>query len=202
MAFTYFFRDVQTLDLVAKYLIESTAGRSSVRVWDAGCASGQEPYTLAIILAESMGHFAYRNLTIEASDIDGSNLFKDIIEQGVYPWEELERVPVDILKKYFNKIESQNSFQIIDQIRNRLKFEKHDLLSYSPIGKEFSLVVCKNVLLHFQPNQRIKVVQMFHEALCTGGYLALEQTQKIPEEVENLFEKISDNAQVFRKIGK
>jgi len=111
MAFTYFFRDVHTLEQVAKQLVLSTAGRSAIRIWDAGCASGQEPYTLTLILAEMMGRFSFRNLRIDATDIDGSNLFGDIIAKGIYPRTEVERIPTNILKKYSNPLMEGDYFQ-------------------------------------------------------------------------------------------
>ena len=200
MAFTYFFRDLHTLEHIANYLVSSTAGRSSVRVWDARCASGQEPYTLAIILAESMGRFAFRNLRIEATDLDGSNLFGDIIAKGIYPREEVERIPAEILERYFNPLYDGSHFQINEQIRNRLSFQKHDLLSLAPVGEQFSLILCKNVLLHLQAPQRVAVIKMFHDSLVAGGFFATEQTQTMPEEVAHLFEQVTPDAQLFRKI--
>ena len=200
MAFTYFFRDLHTLEHIAKYLIPSTAGRSSIRIWDAGCASGQEPYTLALILAESMGRFSFRNLRIDATDLDGSNLFGEIIAKGIYPREEVERIPTEILEKYFKPLDNGSCFQIDQQVRSRLSFRKHDLLSLSPVGDEFSLILCKNVLLHLQLAQRVEVIKMFHASLVTGGFFATEQTQKMPDEVGHLFEQVTHDAQLFRKL--
>jgi len=199
MAFTYFFRDLHTLEHIAKYLIPSTAGRSSIRIWDAGCASGQEPYTLALILAEGMGRFSFRNLQIAATDLDGSNLFGDVIAKGIYPREEVERIPTEILQKYFKALHNGSHFQIAEQIRSRLAFQKHDLLSLSPVGDNFSLILCKNVLLHLQPAQRVEVIKMFHNSLVPGGFFATEQTQKMPAEVGHLFEQVTPDAQLFRK---
>lgn len=200
MAFTYFFRDLHTLEHIVKQLVISTAGRSSIRIWDAGCASGQEPYTLALILAETMGHFSFRNLHIDATDLDGSNLFGDIIAKGIYPRGDVERIPAKILEKYFKPLTGGSHFQIDEQIRSRLTFQKHDLLSLQTVGQEFSLILCKNVLLHLQGAERIAVIQMFHRSLVAGGFFATEQTQKMPEEVAHLFEQVTPDAQLFRKI--
>jgi chemotaxis protein methyltransferase CheR len=204
MAFTYFFRDLHTLEHIVKHLVPSVTGPSSIRIWDAGCASGQEPYTepytLALILAESMGRFSFRNLKITATDLDGSNLFGDIIGRGIYPREEVERIPEDILLKYFTPLNNGENFQIDQQIRNSLFFQKNDLLSLRPVGKDFSLILCKNVLLHLQPRERIQVINMFYNSLVPGGFFATEQTQKMPEEVTHLFERVTPDAQLFRKI--
>lgn len=200
MAFTYFFRDLHTLEHIVKYLVPSVTGRSSIRIWDAGCASGQEPYTLALILAESMGRFSFRNIEITATDLDGSDLFGDIITRGIYPREEVERIPAGILEKYFKPLNDGNHFQINEQIRKGLFFQKNDLLSLRSVGIDFSLILCKNVLLHLQPAERVKVINMFHKSLVLGGFFATEQTQKMPDEVAHLFEQVTPDAQLFRKI--
>jgi chemotaxis protein methyltransferase CheR len=79
-------------------------------------------------------------------------------------------------------------------------FEYHDLLSYKPIGMDYCLIVCKNVLLHFQHDQRVEVIKMFHKALLPGGFLTTEHTQKLPSEVSHLFEQVVPNSQLFRKL--
>jgi chemotaxis protein methyltransferase CheR len=201
MAFTYFFRDLQTLNTAVKYLVPFSSGASKVRVWDAGCAMGQEPYSLAILLAEAMNHFAYRNLKIYATDIDGSNLFRDIIAGGTYPTEELERIPRELFDKYFISAAKHGHHQIVDQVRSRLEFQRQDLLQLQPPATEIFLVLCKNVLLHFQPHERVEVMKMFHRALVPGGFFATEQTQKLPPELEPYFEQVSPDCQMFRKIG-
>lgn len=200
MAFTYFFRDLYTLELITKHVVPYVSGRSRVRVWDAGCAMGPEPYSLAIMLAENMGRFAFRNLRIDATDVDESSLFGKIISRGLYPEEDLRRIPRQLFKKYFRPSGKDSYFEIDPGIRSRVFYRRHDLLSLQPVGDGFSLVVCKNVLLHFQPAQRVKVISMFHKALAPGGYFATEQTQKLPREAACLFEQVTDDAQLFRKI--
>jgi len=200
MAFTYFFRDMQTLEVAADNFVPAVMGRKYVHIWDAGCAMGPEPYSLAIILAEKMGTFAFRNVRIDATDIDESNLFKDIITNGIYPEEQLRRIPGEIFSKYFEKDVEPGYFRVISKIRKCLSFQKHDLLSFKPIGENYSMIVCKNVLLHFKEAERIEIINMFYKALTGRGYLVLEQTQKLPDELTGLFEQINTNVQVFRKI--
>lgn len=201
MAFTYFFRDYQTLDMIVKNVIPSTIGKKKIRVWDAGCAMGPEPYSIAIMFCENMGKFAFKNLRIDATDIDGSNLFGQIISDGVYPDEQVKRIPKDIFSKYFQPNGKEGSFVIDYQIRNCIAYTRHDLLSLQPIGNDFSLVVCKNVLLHFTQQQRIDVMKMYHSVLVEGGFLAMEQTQKLPEELNPFFRQVKQNTQLFQKVG-
>lgn len=200
MAFTFFFRDVQILELAIKHLVPSVMGRSRVRIWDAGCAMGPEPYTLAIMLAEKMGHFAFKNLTICATDVDETNSFGEIVKNGVYHEDELKRLPEGILDRYFSPDSRKGYFKIADLIRERVTFKKHDLLSLQPMGTDFSLVLCKNVLLHFQPLERIEVIKAFYASLSQGGFFATEQTQKMPEPMRPFFEQIANDGQVFRKV--
>lgn len=201
MAFTYFFRDLQTLELIIKHVVPAVAGRSKIRVWDAGCASGQEPFSLAIMFAENMGPFGFRNLRIDATDLDVSNLFHQIITEGIYREEELTRMPRVFFQKYFQPAEKKGYYRIDEQIRSKVSYKRHDLLSLQPVGYGYSLVLCKNVLLHLQPLERIEVINMFHSALAPEGYLAMEQTQKMPREVAHLFEQVAPNAQLYRKVS-
>ncbi len=199
MAFTFFFRDYQILDLAVNHVIEFASGRQKINIWDAGCAMGPEPYSLAMLFAERMGRFAFKNLKVDATDIDISDLFGDIIASGTYPEQELKRIPPEIFEKYFKPSEKAGHFEIDYNIRSRVSFRRHDLLKLEPAGSDYSLILCKNVLLHFSPDERIKVMSMFHEALVPGGFFATEQTQKIPDALAHLFEQVSPDAQLFRK---
>jgi len=200
LAFTYFLRDLQTLELTVRHVLPYVSGRSHVRVWDAGCAMGQEPYSLAMLFAENMGYFAFKNLRICATDLDNCDLFEGIIRTGLYQDEEVKRMPRGLLEKYFQPDEKPGHFKISELLRSRIQFQKHDLLSLNPIGDGFSLIVCKNVLLHFQHAERVQVIRMFHRSLASGGFFATEQTQKMPAEAAHLFEQASSEAQIFRKV--
>jgi len=201
MAFTYFFRDMHTLQLIATNVIPYLYGRSKIKIWDAGCAMGQEAYSMAIVFAENLGHFAFKNLHIDATDIDGSDQFEEIIVNGVYHESELKRIPRELFKNYFKPVKNTGYFKVVDTVRKSINFQKHDLLSLRSIGTGYSLIICKNVLLHFQPGQRIEVIRMFHNSLDAGGFFATEQTQKLPEETEHLFERVSSDGQLFRKVS-
>lgn len=200
MAFTFFFRDQQVLERVVEHLVPSLAGRSHPRIWDAGVATGQEPYTLAIMLAERMGHFAFNNLRIDATDVESSGQFAQIIRAGVYPKEELTRLPEGILDKYFEPHEAPGHFRLIDKIRRQIAYQWHDLLSLREIGGGYALVLCKNVLLHFQPAERVEVLRMLHRSLGPGGLIATERTQEMPPEVAPLFQRVIPDGQLFRKV--
>jgi chemotaxis protein methyltransferase CheR len=198
MAFTFFFRDLPVLEYAVDLTIKLAMGRMRIKVWDAGSALGQEPYTLAILFAERLGA-TFNNLFLDATDYDSENNFGDIVKAATYKYEELQRIPVDIFEKYFDAQEG-DMYRVCEKVRSRVFFKYHDLLSLKAIGSDYALVVCKNVLLHFQYEERIEVIKMYHQALSPGGYLAMENTQKMPVEIAHLFEQVVPDAQLYRKL--
>lgn len=198
MAFTFFFRDTQTLEMITELALPDLKRQQFIRIWDAGCAFGPEPYSLAIMMRENMGRFLFRNVKIDATDIDESD-FGTIIANGVYGEQELGRIPRDIFEKYF-ALYAPGRFQIDEELRRAVAFQRHDLLSLQPVRQDFGLIVCKNVLLHFSPEQRVAVIQMFYHALMEGGYMVTEQTQKLPPGTEHLFRQMTGAAQLYQKV--
>jgi len=258
MAFTFFFRDQHTLELIAQYVIPDLKRHMYINIWDAGCAMGPEPYSLAITLRENMGPFLFRNVRIYATDIDERGDFGTTIQQGIYPESRIKRIPAELLQRYFTLLDDVSPlqggtdgwdmrrrrrsakvvhakgqpgqaeredisipppladeqgmqegngrrtatvryYQISEEMRKAVIFQQHDLLSLEPIRGGFGLILCKNVLLHFTPQERVAVIKMFHEALAPDGYLVTEQTQKLPQELSSLFYRVTSAGQVFQK---
>ena len=198
MAFTFFFRDSQTLERAIDDAFPSLQGRAFIHVWDAGCAHGCEPYTLAILLRERMSNYIFDNVRIHATDADVS--FAGQVTTGVFAEEEVKRVPPGILAKYFQPAPTTGFVQAVPELRNKVSFLHHDLLSLRPIREGLSLVLCKNVLLHFDGRQRCDVLRMFHQALQPGGILVMENTQKLPETLSPFFRQVAPYVQVYRKL--
>jgi chemotaxis protein methyltransferase CheR len=221
MAFTFFFRDAQTLELAVEEALPSLRGRAFIHVWDAGCAHGPEPYTLAILLRERMSDYTFRNVHIHATDIDSS--FAAQVTSGVFAEQEVQRVPPEILQKYFRHAGKKGDsphlceapsgpfrqmgtvpffpfVEVVAELRAKVAFSQHDLLSLSPVREGLSLIVCKNVLLHFEESQRIEVLRVFHQALQPGGILVMEHTQKLPETLARFFQQVAPHAQVYRRV--
>jgi len=200
MAFTFFMRDQPTLEYAADHMIPYATGRSRIKIWNAGCALGQETYTIAMIFAEKMNQFGFKNLRIDATDYDSANNFGDIVTNAIYPAEELQRIPRELFDKYFEPAEKTGHFRVVELLRNRVFFQYHDLLSLKPQGQDYCLVVCKNVLLHFNYEQRIQVISMYYDALAPGGYFACENTQKMPVELAHKFIQVVPDAQLYKKV--
>lgn len=201
MAFTFFFRDSHTIAQIIKYFLPTVEGYGKIKIWDAGCAMGPEPYTFAIMLAEEMGYFTFKKVFMDASDLDENDTFGAIVKAGIYHYDELKRIPEDVFKKYFHKHDDNNNYIIDDVIKTRVSFTKHDLLTLKPFDTGYNLIFCKNVLLHFQPAERVKVIDMFWNALAPGGIFGTEQTQQMPDEIKHKFQKLASDANVYQKIG-
>jgi chemotaxis protein methyltransferase CheR len=201
MAFTFFFRDEQILSLAVQHLVPLTLGRSNVHILNAGCAMGMETYTFAIMLAENLGKFALRNVKIHAVDIDNENVdFGRTLREGIYHRDHLQRIPPELFTKYFAPTDTPDHFKISDELRTLVSFQKHDLLTLAPLRNDYSLVICKNVLLHFNYQQRVDVISMFHSMLLKDGLLAMENTQSMPGEIDHLFRRVVSYAQLYAKI--
>ena len=197
MGFTYFFRDMHTLRLIERHVIPELKGRKYIHVWDAGCSRGAEPYSLAILLRENTGEFLFRNVRIYATDVNGD--LGNIVGKARYPAEQVKRMPQELLTKYFVPAEEPEHFVVAEPIRKVVTFQQHDLTSLQPIRDGLGLILCKNVLLHLREEQRVDVIRMFHHALMAAAFLVMEQTQRMPERLAALFERVTHEGQVFRR---
>ena len=162
---------------------------------------GPEPYSIAITPAKNMSNLAFRNNHIDATHVDENENFGKTIETEVYPVEQLKSVPPEIFFKYFIPVEKEGHFRVIDTLRQSVHYKQHNLLSLKPLAIGYRLIICKNVLLHFSLDERIKVINMFHSALAPGGYFATEQTQELPEELAHLFVRVSNEGPLYLKAG-
>jgi chemotaxis protein methyltransferase CheR len=203
MAFTFFFRDRETLDLLVELVYPKLWHFPKIRVWDAGCASGEEPFSVLLHFAELPDPYALPKLRIDATDHEESRFpqFERRLQAGIYKRSELESVSRSLLEKHFRPADQPGHFQIEESLRAHVHFQKHDLLSEVEIGNDFALVVCKNVMVHFSPQAQAGVVRMFHRALLPGGYLAFDTGQALPDGTAGLFEPITPFAKIFRKAG-
>jgi chemotaxis protein methyltransferase CheR len=200
VAFTFFFRDQRVLNSIVQHVIPSVMGRSSIRVWDAGCASGEETYSVAMLLFDNLWPFASNNLRIDATDIEENSQFANTIATGIYSAELLKGSPhQELLSKYSRPAARSGYVEFDIALRNCIFYQRHDLRSLRPIGDNFSLVVCKNVLLHLAYEQRVEVIRMFYEALSPCGYLALDELQEVPLEVVPLFAQVVADGKLYRK---
>ncbi len=141
------------------------------KTWSAGCATGEEPYTLALVLRESVaGPFP----RILATDIDERVLAKARV--GIYQEKAVANVPKEQLRKYF--LQSGDTYQIKDEIKKLVNFQRHDLLK-DPFDSFFDLILCRNVVIYFTEEAKELLYKRFRDALRPGGVLFTGSTEQI-----------------------
>jgi len=176
-----FFRDYerwQTLEesLIPRLLKEVKSLRpagSGLRVWSAGCSTGQEPYSLAILLDELAPHARHYVL---ATDLDRGAL-KIAQERGPYSIEDLAKVPPQRKARYFEP--ASPPYHVVEKLATRVTFREHDLL-IDPFETGFDLIVCRNVIIYFTNEAKMELYRRFQAALRPGGILFLGGTEIIP----------------------
>jgi chemotaxis protein methyltransferase CheR len=202
MAYTSFFRDSDALDLIVEHVIPAVSTLRAIKVWDAGCSTGEEAYSLAILFLEHLGPFARRNLRILATDKEESEFpqFGSSIAAGRYHRRDVMWVPEPFRTKYFHPLSDPDVFEIDSEVKECVHYVRHDLLSLQGIEDQLCLVVCKNVLMHLPWPSPIHVLEMFHRQLRADGFLALDRFQAMPQEAAHLFERVSTEGPLFRKV--
>lgn len=198
---TDFFRDMSTYKVIEEMIIpELIAQKKSqrkriIRIWSAGCASGQEPYSMAILLHKILGERIGEYLvSIYATDIDEKVIRK--AEKGEYEAGDVSEVDAKILKRYFDH---NLKFSLKEEIRQMVKFMRHNLISDRPPGR-LDMIVCRNLLIYFSRALQVKVFDKFCESLNRGGYLVLGKTESLAGESAGLFQPVSIRERIYRKI--
>ncbi len=176
---TSFFRDPETFEYlrteIIPALLKSKDPTEQIRVWSAGCASGEECYSVAIVLAEILGVDQFRErVKIYATDIDEEELA--LARAAAYGDRDMEDVPPDLRTKYFDREGSRSVFK--KEFRRSVIFGRHDLLDDAPISR-VDLLVCRNTLMYFNRDAQSRVVSRFHFALREGGYLVLGKAEML-----------------------
>jgi chemotaxis protein methyltransferase CheR len=171
---SFFFRDQkpfeQFTDMVLPHLLEARAAKRSFRIWSAACSSGQEPYTLAMLLKEQADKLAGWQVEIVATDLSCEIL--DKAKEGLYSQFEVQRgLPITLLVKYF--VQVGDRWQIDDSLRRMIKFRPFNLLDdLQPLGK-FDVVFCRNVLIYFDTPTKTRVLGGIADMLPPDGFLYL-----------------------------
>ncbi|MBD2270633.1 PAS domain-containing protein [Anabaena sp. FACHB-1391] len=197
---TAFFRDPLAWEYLAKEIIpnilENKQKNEQVRIWSAGCASGEEAYTLAIILAEILGIEDFRHrVKIYATDIDEEALNQ--ARQASYSARNIHAVPLELRDKYFDLSNEKYIFQ--QDLRRAVIFGRHDLLQDAPISR-LDLLVCRNTLMYFNSETQGRIINRFHFALNDHGYLFLGKAEMLITHT-NLFTPINLKDRIFAKVS-
>ncbi|MCU1646778.1 MAG: chemotaxis protein CheR [Nocardia sp.] len=195
---TAIFRDPDAWTLlqreVVPEVIASVAPESEIRVWSAGCSSGEEAYSLVMIFAEALGIEECMNrVKVYATDVDEEALRE--ARAGLYPAKSLDALSPEFREKYFEPSGAQFAFR--PDLRRRVIFGRHDITHDAPISR-LDLLVCRNTLMYFNVEAQSQIIDRFHFALREAGYLFLGKAEMLLSDGER-FEAISIRQRIFRR---
>lgn len=194
---TRFFRDRETFEFLQKTtlpeLFKNTPAGETIRIWVSSCSTGEEAYSLAMLLTEEM-RLRDKNWPIKIFATDISKTAIENASQGLYSESEVADVPPEMLKRYFTR--RPDGWQVSQALRQVVVFAKHDLLKDPPFTK-LDLVSCRNVLIYFQPALQSRIISMFHFALKPGGILFLGNSETVGEQTDR-FHTLSARHKVYQ----
>jgi two-component system, chemotaxis family, CheB/CheR fusion protein len=198
---TSFFRDEQVWSYVASdvvpALIAAKAPHDPIRVWSAACASGEEAYTLAIILADALGEDAFRDrVKIYATDVDEQALGE--ARQATYTARQVAGIPPAHLEKYFDRVNS--NFVFNKELRRSVIFGRHDLIQDAPISR-VDLIACRNTLMYFNAEAQARIVARLYFALNDTGVLLLGKAEILFNDA-TMFQPLNLKRRIFRAMPK
>jgi two-component system CheB/CheR fusion protein len=198
---TAFFRDGVPWDALAAEvvprLLDTKRPDEPIRVWSAGCATGEEAYTLVIVLAEAMGHDTFRSrVKVYATDVDEPAL--TVARHATYDDKQINGVEPALLEKYFERQDGRYVFR--KDLRRNVIFGRNDLVQDAPISR-IDLLVCRNTLMYFNAPTQAKVLARFHFALTDTGYLLLGRAETLLAHSES-FAPVDLTRRIFTKIPK
>ena len=180
---------------ILPYLFNKEKATRDIRIWSAGCSSGDEAYTIAIILEEFLKGKGKWNKQILATDISQNALKK--ARAGIYPMNEIEKLPKLWQKNYFERKDKENLI-IKNNIKSEVIFRTFNLMNKFPFKKKFHVIFCRNVMIYFDNQTKINLVNEFYDSLEDGGYLFIGHSETI-ERGKTKFKFIQPS--IYKKEG-
>lgn len=198
---TAFFREAHHFDYLAEELlprlVEQKRAERSLRIWSAGCSTGEEPYTLAMVLRESIPEFHSWDVRILATDLDSNVLGK--ARQGIYEIQSIQRVLGPRLKRWFLRGTGpfQGKARVKPELQSLVSFREVNLMEGWPMKGAFDIVFCRNVLIYFDKHAQQKLFDRFASILQPQGHLFIGHSES-PMDLTDRFELIGKS--IYRRV--
>jgi chemotaxis protein methyltransferase CheR len=175
---TNFFRESEHLDYLRDEIITGL-GNDQIRLWSAGCSSGEEPYSIAITLCEAIPDIGKCDIKILATDI--SDRMMEQARQGLYGEDTLKGMPPQLKRKYFQKAEAGigHRYRVVPLLQSIVCFAKLNLMDEWPMRGLFDVIFCRNVMIYFDKQTQEKLVKRFWSQLRAGGYLMVGHSESL-----------------------
>jgi chemotaxis protein methyltransferase CheR len=197
--YTTFFRDNDVYTYLEKVLLPKLFHSTThARIWSAGCASGEEPYSLAILIHKILGkRLDNSKVTIFASDIDKDALSK--ASQGIYQKRHLGTMSQDLIDQFF--IKQENTYKVKDFLKQIIRFEQNDLMKPST-HQNLDIILCRNVMIYFSKEGQQQIHMSFYHALKDGGYFITGKSEVLSGEPAIRFIPIDTPTRLYQKPAK
>lgn len=193
---TKFYRDIDVFNLIRDSIFPDILKKNKkIRLWSAGCSSGEEPYTYAIMIYELTRGVTSGN-AILATDIDQEILKK--AKEGIYEKSSLDNLDPKLVTKHFEHL-PDGKYQVKDHIRNMVQFKQHDLMKGIPASQENDVVSCRNVTIYFNEEQKRLLVKLMYGALKLDGYYIMGMSEYMSKDVEYLFNSYKPIYKIYTK---
>ncbi len=199
---TDFFRDGVMWESLRNNVLPSLveakrAGRNrTIRLWSAGCATGEEAYSLAMMMLDHLGPEASRYLiSVLATDLDPIALKK--AEAGVYHVDRLKRISPSYQVRFTRSV-SDTQFEIRPEVKRMVRFRRMSLFDPTPV-RVIDLILCRNVFIYFDREQQARVLDNFWDSLSRGGYLVLGRSEKLSPDMSARLESVDGKERIYRK---
>ncbi len=178
---TSFFRENEHFRYFAEHIVESAKSRPSnqLRVWSAGCSSGEEPYTVGIVLSENICDIQRWDIRILATDL--STRVLERAKRGLYAANRFDNMPAHIRSRYFTPVRSgdEKVFQVNNQLRSMAHFGRLNLMEPWPMNGPFDVIFCRNVMIYFDKPTQGKLIQRYFDILAPGGTLFIGHSESL-----------------------
>lgn len=198
---TRFFRDPAAFEVLANdvipALVERGAASGEIRVWVAGCATGEEAYSIAILIAEALEELGSGRpaVTVFATDVHHGSLAH--AAEGWYQSDALDEIGHTRLERFF--VRDADGYRVTPELRAMITFARHNLLTDPPL-RRFDLISCRNLLIYIQPESQQRILSLFHLALTRDGFLFLGPSESLGG-VENEFAVLDQRWKLYGKLG-
>ena len=176
---TFFFREAKHLDFlrdtVLPGLADQRANSRRLRIWSAGCSSGEEPYSIAVVMHEAMSNLAGWNAGILATDLSTRVLAR--AKDGIYEAERFREMPRELVGRYFHTC--GEGYEVNDNLRRIVTFARLNLMHRWPMNGPFDVIFCRNVMIYFDKPTQSRLIERFSDILCPGGYLFIGHSESL-----------------------
>ena len=200
---TRFYRNTETWDQVRTLLVPEICSESQgqVRAWSAGCSSGEEAYTVALLIAEHLDLQGRADrmgmVTVDATDIDRQCLER--ARAARYSREVLADVPAPLLQRYFE--DDGTECRVAERVRARVLLQDSDLCTDPPPSRNYQLILCRNVVIYFSRDTQERVFLKFAEALAPGGFLVLGKVESLFGPARERLTLVNPRERIYRRAA-